>query len=250
MGLDFSAVADDYFVNLNLQTALTLPNSRETILHFCEAVQKEFGDMSSFYQRDDGDSVLEGDRESGSYRWLELGPNRLTAGHFNPPGTDEANRFHYWLLDRSVYFLGLSALDVDALDVLMGFNLDFRGNRNEVVAQALLSGSPLSALGSEHGARSVECDPTLVVALEEDCYLQARLAVEARCNSYQVRTGQYDDEPISVFFTVRRYPQPGRKMDLKAAFAQQCETCEDLISRVVVPQIVLPISAAIASHGL
>ena len=49
---DLSSVADDFFVNLNLQTAMALPNSRETVLHFCEAVQKQFGPMRSFFQRE------------------------------------------------------------------------------------------------------------------------------------------------------------------------------------------------------
>jgi hypothetical protein len=249
MSFDFSSVADDFFVNLNVQTTLALPNARETVLHFCEAVQKEFSQMTCFYQRETGEHVLEGDRDSGSYQWMELQGNRLSAGYFNPPNIAEAYRLHKWLLDRSVYYLGVSGLDVEALDVLLGFNLDYQGNRDAIVAQALLGNSPLASLTMEGPGKAIEFEPSLVVALDEDCCLQARLSVETRSSSYQVRTGQYDDEPISVYFAVRRYPIPGKVVNVQESFARQCELCEEITRRVIVPQVVEPISAAIATGG-
>jgi hypothetical protein len=244
---DFGNVADEFFVNLNLQTMLALPNNRESVLHFYEAVQKEFNEMTSFFQRDTGEFVLEGNRESGSYRWLEMSGHRMAAGYFNPPGLSDAYQFHNWLLDRSMYYLGLGGLDVECLDVTFGFNMDFNGNRDAIVGQALLGGSPLGLLAGESAGKVIECEPNLVISLDEDCYLQARLSLETRSSSYQVRTGQYEDEPISVYFTVRRYPEPGRIMRFKEAFARQCTLCEDLATRLVVPQIVMPIATAISA---
>jgi len=150
-------------------------------------------------------------------------------------------------LERSAYYLGISGLDVDCLDVLFGFNLDFLGNRDAIVAEALLGGCSLAALTGEGAGKTLECEPNLVVALDEDCYLQARLSVETRGSSYQVRTAQYEDEPISVYFTVRRYPTPGRVFKTRESFARQCEICEDLASRIVIPQVIQPIAAAIAA---
>ncbi len=245
--MDFSTVADDFFVNLNLETALALPKNRETVLHFCEAVQKEFSSMTGFFQRETGEFVLEGDRHSGSYLWMELQPNRLTAGHFNPPDLQQAYRFLRWLLDRSTYFLGVSALDVECVDLMFGFNLDFKGNRDAIVAEALLDGSRFGALMSEQYARPVECQPSFIVAIDEECSLQARLSIETHSNSFQVRTGQYDEEPISVYFTIREYPASGRLLNIKESFPRQCETCEDIACRVIVPQVIRPLSTAIAS---
>jgi hypothetical protein len=247
MSVDFSSVADDFFVNLNLQTALALPTGRETVLHFCEALQKDFPEMTCFYQREGGEFVLEGDREGGTYRWLEIQGNRLSAGHFNPPEVAEAYRLHRWLLDRSVYYLGVSSLDVEAMDVVLGFNLNYQGNRDAIVAQALLAGSPLGALAMEGPAKAIEFEPSLTVAMDEACCLQARLSVETRSSSYQVRTGQYDDEPISVYLSVRRYPVPGRMVNMPESFPRQCKLCEDLARRIVIPQVVQPILAAIAA---
>ena len=245
--MDYNSVADDFFINLDLQTTLALPDSRETILHFCEAVQKQFQEMTNFYQRDSGEYVLEGDRDAGSYQWMELTSHRLSAGYFNPPDLEATYRLHSWVLERVVYFLGIGGLDVEALDVLFGFNLDYRGNRDEIVAQALLEGCPLQALSTEHPIRTIEFQPSLTIALTEDYYTQARLSLETHCSSYQVRTGNYEDEPISAYFTVRRYPSPGKVLQIEESFAAQCKMAEDLIERILIPHVLQPIAVAIAA---
>lgn len=248
MSNEFDNIADDFFLNVNLQTTLPLPTSRETVLHFYEAVQKQFPSMASFYQREPGgEYILEGDRDSDVYSWIELQTKQLACGAYNSPSLKRAKDFHRWVLERSVYFLGVSGLDIDAFDVMFGFNLDYRGNRDAIVADALLSGSPLAALSQESGARPVEFEPNLVIALDEGCCLQARISIETRSSSYQVRTGQYDDEPISVYFTVRRYPGQGSLIQLAEAFTEQVNVCEDLVQRIVIPQILQPIASAIAA---
>ena len=247
MAAEFKSIADDFFVNMNLQTTLALPDSRETILHFCEAVQKEFRAMTGFYQRESGEFVLEGDHEGGSYPWLELQTHRISAGFFNPPHVEDAYHLHRWLLNRFVYFLGISPLDVECLDVLFGFNLDFHGNRDAVLADALLGDSPLAALTFDAAARALEFEPALVIALDEACCLQARLSLETRSSSYQVRTGQYTNDPISVYFTIRQYPTPGSVLELEESYRQQRELCEDLACRTVIPNVINPIAAAIAA---
>lgn len=246
--MDFSCVADDFFVNLNVQTTMKLPDTRETVLHFFEAAQKEFGSMASFFQRETGEFVLEGDRDAESYRWCELHPNRLCAGYFNPSSVEDAYYLHRWLLERSQYYLGVSGLDVEALDLLFGFNLDYLGNRDGIVADALLGDSPLLALCDDPAVRPIEFEPNMVVALDADCYLQGRISVETHSSSYQVRTGQYEDEPISIYFTVRQYPTPTEPLDLLASFQRLCQVGEDLATRIVVPRILQPIAETIAAQ--
>ena len=86
-----------------------------------------------------------------------------------------------------------------------------------------------------------------MVALDEQCHIQARLSLETRSSSYQVRTGQYEEEPISIYFTVRRYPSPSEIIQLKESFGHQCRACEDLTRRLIVPNVIQPILTAIAS---
>jgi len=245
--MEYAGVADDFFVNLNVQTTMKLPDSRETVLHFFEAAQKEFSSLTTFFQRESDEFVLEGDRDSGDYNWAELHRHRFCSGAFNPPNLEEAYRLHRWLLERSVYYLGISGLDIEAMDLLFGFNLDYQGNRDQIVADSLLGDSPLAALCEEIDARPIEFEPNMVIALDEECYLQGRISIETRCSSYQVRTGQFDDEPISVYFTVRRYPSPTKVIDMLQTFQQQCEICEDVVGRVIIPRILQPLAQAIAA---
>lgn len=247
MTANFSNFSDDFFINIDLHTALPLPSGRETVLQFCEAVQKQYPDLLDFYQREGGDFVLEGDRHSGSYRWLEMESRRLSSGAFNPPDTETAYRQHLWLLDRSRFFLGVSPLDVESLDVIFGFNLDYVGNRDAIVCEALLSGSRLGSLTGESGATALSFEPSFVVAIDADCSLQARLAIETRNSSYQVRTGSYEEEPISVYFAVRAYPPRSHRFDLAKSFARQTQVGEEMLQRVVVPNIIRPIASAIAA---
>ena len=243
----YGSLADDFFLNIGLHTALELPSARETVLQFCEAVQKEFPQMTSFYQGEGKEFILEGDRQSGSYRWMEVHPQRLLAGYFNPPAVEDAYALHRWLLRRSVFFLGVSALDVDSLDVTYGFNMDYRGNRDKVVAEALLGGSALGAFALDEDGCNIGCEPAVIIALDEECSLQARLSVETRSSAYQVQSGQYEDEPISLYLTVRGYPTAGRLLQIEEAFADQCRAGEGLIERLVIPQVIRSIAAAIAA---
>ena len=248
MSESFSNFSDDFYVNVDLHTALQLPQERETVLQFCEAVQKQFPDLSDFYQREGDGYVLEGDRGAGSYRWLELESRRLSSGCFNPAAVQDAYKQHAWLLDRSRYFLGMSHLDVESLDLVYGFNLDYVGNRDAIVCEALLGGSKLSALlGETEATAALSFEPSMIISLDRECSLQARLAIETRNSSYQVRTGSYEEEPISVYFTIRAYPKPTERFDLTASLTRQAETGEDLVSRVVIPQIIRPIASAIAA---
>ena len=245
---NFNDVADDFFVNLNLQTTLALPNGRETVLQFCEAVQKQYVQMTALFQREGGEYVLEGDREAGSYQWLELFSHRLTAGYVNPPQLSDAIDYHRWLLERCRYFLGVAGLDVECLDLSFGFHLAYVGNRDAVVADALLGNCPLAAISHEGLGKVTECEPSLVFALDADCSVQVRLAIETRCNDFQIRTAEYTDEPISVYLSVRRNPVPGCVIDPDAALTDVARAAAEITERLVVPQVVQPIATAIATR--
>ena len=49
---------------------MDLPDSRDTVLHFFEQMKKAFPELRNFYARDNGDLVLEGDKEQSTHRWL------------------------------------------------------------------------------------------------------------------------------------------------------------------------------------
>ena len=41
--------ADDFYVNVHLNTEMELPNNRDTVLHFFEQMKKGFPELRNFY---------------------------------------------------------------------------------------------------------------------------------------------------------------------------------------------------------
>ena len=87
------------------------------------------------------------------------------------------------------------------------------------------------------------------MSLSDDCRLQARIDVVTRTNSYQVRTGDYADDVISVYLIVRRYWGDRPKESFESMFEKLAEKADQLCVNHVVPRILRPISAAIASRS-
>src|SRR5205085_5680911 len=108
---------------------------------------------------------------------------------------------------------------------------------------SLLADSPLSYLTEENGAKPVDFQPTVTVALTDDCRLQARIDVVTRTNSYQVRTGDYSDDVISVYLILRRYWGDRPKEPMEQLFANMAERAEELCHSHILPRVIKPISA-------
>ena len=243
----FSQAADDYYINLNLTTEMELPTARDTVLHYFEQMKKRFPELRTFYTRESGDLVLEGDKESGRYRWLAIEPRRLCSGQVNPDTPEEAYRQHELVLELAPHLLTLSVLDCEALDVMFGFDFTYEGNHDAIVAEALGLGPSLEGLLEIPGGRVINFEPTVTIALDEACRLQCRLSIETRTNVYQVRTGEFSEEQISLFFTVRQYWGTGPERNFLDAFRRQREIGEELVAEKIIPRIVRPLAQAIAS---
>src|SRR6516225_8765065 len=201
----YSTLCDDFGVYVYMNTKMELPRRRETVLHFFDSLQKTFPKMTDFECRETGEFVLEEDREQGSYRWVTLEAQRVCTGYVNPPELADADVQHERVLELAPYHLDFSPLDCEAMDVLFAFDFTFKGNHDEVVAEALGLNTTLESLLQMPGSRVINYEPSLMLALDDACRLQSRLRIETRTNAYQVRTGQFPEAPISVYFTVRQY---------------------------------------------
>ena len=96
---------------------------------------------------------------------------------------------------------------------------------------------------------AVDFQPTVTVALSDDCRLQARIDVVTRTNSYQVRTGDYSDDAISVYLIVRRYWGDRPREPMEQMFAEMSAKAEELCNSYIIPRVLRPISSAIASRS-
>ena len=245
----YASFCDDFYVNMRLGSQLALPTQRDTVLHFFEQVQRAYPQMTRFRKGEGNDFSLEEDRASNAYRWISLEGSRLSAGQVNPESIEQALKLHDLLLQIAPHQLGISPLELDHLDVLFGFDLEFRGSHDEIVAESLYADSPLACLLDAEGARPVDFQPTMMIALNDDLRLQARLDVITRTSTQQLRTGNYGDEAISVYLTLRRFwDEPPRKTPAEM-LAQLAARAEQLANDYVVPRIVRPIGSAIASRS-
>jgi hypothetical protein len=244
----YNCEADDFFINVNLSTEMQLPNNRDTVLHFFEQMKKGFPEMRNFYTRENGELVLEGDKEKNQYRWVAIESRRLCSGHINPETLEDAYRQQEMVLDLAPPLLTISLLDCEALDVMFGFDFTYEGNHDEVVAEALGIGHAFEGFFEIPRSQVINYEPSITVALDEDCQLQCRISIETRTNAYQVRMEDFDDDQITVYFTVRQYWGNGPDMSFLESFRRQRQIGEDILQSSVIPKIVRPLAQVIASR--
>jgi hypothetical protein len=243
----YSSLCDDFGVYVYVNTKMELPSRRENVLHFFDSLQKTFPMMTDFDCRESGEFVLEEDREQGSYRWVSLEPKRFCSGYVNPPTVEEADAHHERVLETAPYHLDFSPVDTEALDVLYAFDFVHNGNHDEVVAEALGVNSALEPLMHMPGARVLNFEPTLMLALDENCRLQCRLTVETRTNAYQIRTGNFPEAPISVYFTVRQYWGRMAGKSFVESYRNQRKICQELVDDKIVPAVIRPLSQVLGN---
>jgi hypothetical protein len=242
----YSALCDDFYVNMNLSTEMELPTNRETVLHFFERVQKQYPTMRNFYCRERGDFVLEEDKDKGQYRWTTIEQRRVCSGHVNPPSIEEAIEQHRLVLDLAPYMLSVSPLDCEALDLLFGFDFTYRGNHNQLVAEALGVSPALEKLSELPGAGMISYEPSMTLALDDECRLACRLSIETRTTMYHIRTGDYPEDQLSVYLTARQYGSLGADATYVKAMDNLSRICYELVDGFVVENILQPLARAIA----
>ena len=239
--------ADDFYVNMNLNTEMRLPESRETILDFFERVQKQHPSMRNFFTRENGDFVLEEDKDQGNQRWVSLEPRRVCSGYVNPASVDFAFEQHRLVLQLVPYMLSVSPLDCEALDYMMGFDFTFRGNHDALVAEALGTGAAMDGFLDVPGAAILNFEPNITISLDEDCRTQARRMIETRTNAYQVRRHEFPEDQISVYFTVRQYGSLDAGVAFEERLAGLRRQCEQLMDGYVIDAVLRPLAQAIAT---
>lgn len=243
----YSSLCDDFGVYVYLNTKMELPTNREAVLHFFDSLQKTFPQMTDFDCRDSGEFVLEEDRESGSYRWVGMEGRRFSSGFVNPPTVEAADSQHERVLEVAPYHLDFSPLDCEALDVMFAFDFLYTGNHDEVVAEALGLNTTLENLMQIPSSRVLNYEPALMLALDDTCRLQCRLNIETRTNAFQVRTGQFPEAPISVYFTVRQYWGRQGARTFIEAYRHQRKLCQELVDNHIIPAVLKPLSQTIGN---
>jgi hypothetical protein len=244
----YSSLSDDFYVNMNLSTEMELPGSRESILHFFERLQKKYPTMRNFYCREKGDFILEEDKEQGHYRWSTVEAWRLCSGYVNPANVEDALEQHRLVLELAPYMLSLSPLDCEALDLLFGFDFTYRGNHNQLVAEALGLSPGLERALDLPRSTVVNYEPSITLALDEECRMQCRLSIETRTNAYQIRTGEFPEEQLSVYVTARRYGALNAGGNYAQVVEGLAQICQEMVDQHVAENILRPLARAISAR--
>jgi hypothetical protein len=242
----FGTCSDDFYINLNVNTEMELNQNRESVLHFFEQLKKRYPLMRNFYSRERGEFVLEEDKDRGHYRWAAVEPKRFCSGYVNPPSADEAMSQHATILELAPFALTASPLDCESVNLMYGFDFNYRGNHNELVVEALGLPVAFDSLVDELQGKPVAYEPALQIAIDEDCRLQCRISVETRTSAYHVRDATYPDEQISVYVTARRYGSLDGTETFVDVMRKLDATCREVIHTYVAERVLLPMQQAIA----
>jgi hypothetical protein len=245
----FGAFCDEFYVNTRLYLKLDLDPSRETLLHFMEQIRRAFPRMSRLRRRDDGGLVLdEENREGHDRRFVRIDTNALRFGNYRPADAEAVGAVAGLVLRQAPCHLSLSDLDYDYMEVAFGFDLEYRGNHDELVAETLFPGHPLLNALTRDGQCIIDCQPFFGVKLTDDCEQQVYLEVKGRTSTYEIRTGEYEPSALSVYLTARRYWGFAGDTDLLTVHRELLATGAQYAADCAVPHLVQPLAAAIASR--
>jgi hypothetical protein len=242
----YHSFCDDYYLNMNLNTEMELPQTRETVLHFFEQVKKNYPAMRNFCSRERGEFVLEEDKDKGDYRWVSIENRRVSSGFVNPATVEDALKQHAFILDLVPYTLSLSPLDCESLNVMYGFDYTYRGNHNRLLVDALGVIPAFEKMTEISGATILANEPSIQFALDEECKTQCRLSIEPRTSAYHVRTKEFPEEQLSVYFTARRYGSLDGEETYVSAMGKLADICREVIDGYVVENVLRPLQQAIA----
>lgn len=243
----FNAICTDFYINQKLALKMDVPTGRESVLDMFDRVRKEVPAMDRF-RRYDGELALESTEADSHYCWMALRRTSIRSGWVNPDSLDQAYKLHRLILEIAPFFLSISMLDVEYVELVFGFDIRAQMNRNEVVYDALVQGSPLAGLVDLDQESVLEAQPLIGFSLSPSCDHQAFVEVKTRVSAQEVAQGHYEDQPISVYLTVRRYPAMGAVTELASSFGALAGHAERLAEDRVIPYVIQPIRDALFSR--
>jgi hypothetical protein len=246
MAESYKALCNDFYVNMKLTLKMDLPKSRESLLDMFERLRRTFPEMKNFRRYKD-ECALESPQVEFPHRWAAVKGSHLRSGTVNADLMDDAYTLHHMLLKLAPSYLSISPLDVDYMELLYGFDLHAPGNHDSIVLDALLAGSPLSALIDVPDTTPIDFQPMVGLAMPRRGDLEVFFEVKTRPGQGQIRREPQAGEPISIYLTLRKFGPIEEITDLPGILTDLSEKGEELVRSRVVPGLLVPIREAIGS---
>jgi len=244
MSSSFGALCSDFYVNQRLALKMDLPTGRETVLDLFDRIRRGRPRMDQF-RRYDGELALESNPQDGAYEWMALRRTSIRSGCVNPEQLSHAYDLHALILEVAPYYLSISPLDVDYLELMFGFDLEAKGNHDEIVFDALIADGPLGELFDPETCIPLDVAPYFTFALDPERRLQATIEVKTRTSEREIEDDKFDDEAISVYLGLRYRGSLRNINDLKPLFMNMTMAAERLSHEKVIPLLIQPITRAI-----
>ena len=230
------ALVSDFYINLKLGLKLDLPKGRDTVLELFDRLRRRYPSMDQFKRYRD-ELALESDQGEAPYRWVAIRTRNIRSGVVNPEKTAQAYEVHKEVLEIAPYFLSISPLDVDYVEVLFGMDIISKSNHDEVVCNALLADSPFGKLFDDHQDSMIDCQPVLGLRLPGDDQTEAHVEIKTRSHG---KAGD-QPEPISVYLSVRRQGPISDVSRLAEVYDRLSSNGEHLLNDRVLPGVVIPL---------
>lgn len=246
MATEYGLWCRDFYINQKLALKLDLPANREPVLELFDRIRKQEPALRHL-RRFEQELVLESDDQDRTFSWVTMRQTSLRSGMVNPPTLDAAYRLHTLVIETAPWFLSISPLDIEHLELVFCFDFETDGNRDQIIWDALLADSPLAALVDPQQDRPIDIQPFVGLSLNDANDLQAFFEVKSRSKSTDPGHARPGEEPISVYLTVRRSGPIGAIAELPTIFATLCGHAERLAEDRVIPHIVKPIRDVITA---
>lgn len=246
MPSSYRALCSDFYINSKLNVRMELPTNREPVLELFERTRRSYPAMNAFRRYKD-ELALESAPNATPHRWVAIRNASVRAGVVNPTNADDMYSIHRDTMETSPYFLSISPLDIEYIELLYGFDLNATGNHDAIAANALLAGSPMAALVDAAGINILECQPTLGMKLADEDGFEVHFEIKTR--SKGKKPTEPNPEPISVYLTLRRFDPVTDLTELNTQLNDLIERGQNLVDEYALPNLLMPLREEIASSS-
>ena len=237
----FEDICRDFCVNQKLALKMDLPAAREPVLDLFGRLRKDLPRLSDLHRYPDGEVALESTEDERDFLWVAMRQLSLKSGWVNPGTLEDAYRMHRTVLEVAPYFLSISPLDVDHLELVYAFDFDCDGNRDEVVLDALLGGSPLGEFADPATDMVLDAQPFVALALADAPDMHVYVEVKTRLPRGETAVTREGTDPLSVMLTVRRTGPVRALGDLPTHLAALSGHGERLVEQRLIPRVLMPL---------
>ncbi len=74
------------------------------------------------------------------------------------------------------------------------------------------------------------------------------MEIKSRTATYEIRTNNYESQPLSVYLTIRKYWGYSGEAGLVEVHRSMVDQADDLAANKIVPLVINPLAQAIASQ--